>query len=167
MSHLSITPFILPRRGISLALTITQLSDVLMTLTTYRLRAHIQLHLKWRRTLPQTDRKAKRGWERQTAVWIQVITYLWTVHLSPTWAGWSWDPAFVQSGHMCPLGSLGCPYSHVLWRKSTRIKQRKSRCEKSSWETSVMREKQNKCSSTLSLEIIMIFNLSLNWSWMI
>lgn len=49
MSHLSITPFILPQCDTSPALTLIQLFDVLMTLlTTYRLRSHIQLHLMYK-----------------------------------------------------------------------------------------------------------------------
>lgn len=123
MSHLSIVPFILLQRDISPALTLIQLFDVLMTPWPPLDWGH-KFNCTWCKDahLPVTDREGDRG--RQTIyVCIQVSTCLWTVHQSFTWADWSWDPAFLQTGHMCLQGSQECPYSHVQCRKSLSIKE--------------------------------------------
>lgn len=121
MSHLSIVPFIRPQQGLSPARTLIQLLNVLMTLWPPTGRGH-KFNLTWCKDscLPVTD------WQGQTpqtdSICIQVITCL-----SSTSADWSSNPAFVQTGHMCHRGSLECPYSHVRWRKSLRIKKQKNK----------------------------------------
>ncbi len=154
MSHLSIAPIIPRQRGTGPALTLIRLFDVLMTLWPPIDPGHT-FNCTWCKdaSLAVTDR------ERYTD-----STCPSPVDLSSTWADWSLDPAFLQSGHMCLQGSLECPYSHVRCRKSLNRRRRKQRGEVRS--NSISAQHNNTVSGYPTFNTIMNWD-HLNSFWMI